>query len=131
MKNDEQAIRDRRDVWIFRYKPAELLAAANRKLTHHVQRGEWWAAEHNKAEEQLREKGFEYRERQTSHESQIQIVGDPELAQRVAQCRRKIAEHREEQKVYETWARALKTKTERQPGEELELTINDLVFFGL
>jgi hypothetical protein len=131
MENKEQVIRDRRDIWIFRYKPAELLAAANKKVTHHVQRGEWWTAEHTKAEEQLREKGFEYRERQTSLQSEIQIVGDPELAQRVAHCRRKIADHREEQRIFETWARALKTKTERQPGEELELTIQDLVFFGL
>jgi len=127
----DQQVTDRRQIWAFRYKPAEVLAAAKERAKHHTERGEWWTSEYNRAEEQLKKKGFEYRERQSSYEPQIQIVGDPELAQRVAHCRQKIAEHREKQKLYETWVRALNAKTERQPDEELELTINDVVFFGL
>jgi hypothetical protein len=132
MEARDQIVTDRRQIWIFRYKPAEVLAATKERVKHHTERGEWWTSEYNKAEEQLKKKGFEYRERQGSYvEPQIQIVGDPELAQRVAHCRQKIAEHREKQRLYETWVRTLKAKTERQPGEELELTINDVVFFGL
>jgi hypothetical protein len=127
----DQEVIDRREVWAFRYKPAEVLAAAQERVTHHTNRGKWWTSEYNKAEEQLKEKGFEYRERESSYERGIQIVGDPDLSQQVAHCRQKIAEHREKQTLYETWVRALKAKTERQPGEELELTINDVVFFGL
>lgn len=126
-----QNVTDRRQVWVFRYKPAEVLAAAQERVRHHTERGEWWTSEYERAEGQLKEKGFEYRERQGSYESQIQIVGDPELAKRVGHCRQKVAEHREKQVLYETWVRALKAKTDRQPGEELELTINDVVFFGL
>lgn len=131
MEVKDQHITDRRKVWVFRYKPAEVLAAAQERVRHHTERGEWWTSEYRRAEEQLKEKGFEYRERQGSYESQIQIVGDPELARRVGNCRQKVAEHREKQTLYETWVRALKAKTDRQPGEELELTINDVVFFGL
>ncbi len=131
MEEAEKSIIDRRQIWVFRYKPSEVLAAAKARVKHHIARGEFWAKEHDRAEEQLKKKGFEYREHQMSYEPQIQIVGDPELAQRVAECRKKIAEHREKQKLYETWVRALKAKTERQPGEELELAINDVVFFGL
>ena len=131
MKETEKHITDRREIWVFRYKPSEVLAAAKDRVKHHIARGKSWMEEHDKAEEQLKKKGFEYRERPTSYEPHVQIVGDPELAQRVAECRRKIAEHREKQRLYETWVRALKAKTERQPGEELELTINDVVFFGL
>ncbi len=100
-------------------------------VSNHSIRGQFWDEEYTKAEKQLKKKGFEYRDRQSSYETQVEIVGDPELAQRVADCRRKIGEHREMQKLYETWVRALEAKTERQPGEELELTINDVVFFGL
>jgi hypothetical protein len=122
---------DRRQVWVFRYSPAEVLAAAKDRVKHHAERGVFWTTEYAKAEKQLKAKGFEYRERQSSYENQVQIVGDPELAQRVTDCRRKITEHREMQELYEIWVRALETKTERQPGEELELAINDVVFFGL
>ncbi len=128
---EEKYITDRRQVWTFKYKPTEVLAAAKDRVKHHIERGGFWTKERDKAEEQLKKKGFEYRERETSYEAHIQIVGDPELAQRVAECRRKVAEHREKQQLYDTWVRALKAKTERQPGEELELTINDVVFFGL
>jgi hypothetical protein len=131
MKETEKHITDRREIWVFRYKPSEVLAAAKDRVKHHIARGKFWMEEHEKAEEQLKKKGFEYRERPTSYEPQVQIVGDPELAQRVAECRRKIAEHRQKQELYETWVRALKAKVDRQPGEELELTINDIVFFGL
>jgi hypothetical protein len=131
MKETEKQVTDRREIWVFRYKPSEVLAAAKDRVKHHIARGKFWMEEHQKAEEQLKKKGFEYRERPTSREPEVQIVGDPELAQRVAHCRRKIAEHRQEQELYETWVRALKAKVDRQPGEELELTINDIVFFGL
>jgi hypothetical protein len=93
MEEPEKNITDRRQVWAFRYKPSEVLAAAKDRVKHHIERGKFWSEEHDKAEEQLKKKGFEYRERETSYEPQIQIIGDPELAQRVAECRRKIAEH--------------------------------------
>ncbi len=131
MKTNDQETSDRRQIWVFRYKPTEVLAAAKERVKHHIQRGKWWTENYRQAEDKLKKKGFEYREREYSNEPRIQIVGDPELAQRVAECRVKMAEHREKQELYETWVRALKTKTERQPGEELELTINDVVFFGL
>lgn len=131
MTDAGQDATERRSIWVFRYKPAEVLAAAKNRVEHHAKRGEFWTEECAKAEEQLKTKGFEYRERQHSYETEVQIVGDPELAQRTSHCRRKIGEHRERQKIYETWVRALKTKTERQPGEELELTIKDVIFFEL
>jgi hypothetical protein len=122
----------RREIWTFRYKPAEVLAAAQEKVSHHTKRREWWTSEYDKAENQLKEKGFEYRQRNSgSYERGIQIVGDPDLAEQLVQCRQKIAEHREKQTLYQTWVRALEAKTKRQPGEELELTINDIVFFAL
>ena len=131
MSETDQEETARRNIWTFKYKPAEVLAAAKGRVKHHIKRKEFWNEEYDQAEKQLKEKGFEYRERQSSYEQQVQIVGDPELAQRVTDCRRKIAEHREKLSHYETWVRALEAKVERQPGEELELTIDDVVFFAL
>jgi hypothetical protein len=131
MEPTDEVVRDRRERWVFRYKPAEVLAAAKKGVRHHIERREWWEREGALAEAQLKKKGFEYRERRTSYENQVQIVGDPELAQRVAECRQKVGEHREKQKLYETWARALKAKNEREGAEDLELAISDIVFFGL
>jgi hypothetical protein len=120
-----------RDRWVFRYKPVEVLAAAERLAKHHAERHQWWDKERQAAEAELKKKGFEYRERATSVGQDFQIVGDPELIRRLNQCKQKSHDHQEAQRLYEIWARALKARAERQPGEELELKINDIVFFGL
>ena len=124
-------VEDLREKWVFRYKPSEVLAAAEKQVKHHIERAKWWEAEADKAEGLLKKKGFEYRSHHNSLGEEIKIVGDPELAQRVAECKEKFQRHQQEQKLFETWTRALKAKTERQPGEELELKIGDVVFFGL
>ena len=131
MESALQNVQDRRQICVFLYRPTEVLAAAKERLKHHKAREDCWTQEYNKAQAQLKKKGFEYRERSSSHEPHVQIVGDPELAQRVVECRGKIVEHRQHQKHYETWVRALKVKASRQPKEDLELAINDVMFFGL
>jgi len=128
---DDAQIEDLREQWVFRYKPSEVLAAAEKQVKHHIERGKWWQSESDKAEDLLKKKGFEYRSHRDSIGEQVQIVGDPELAARVAECKESLSRHKEDQKLFETWTRALKAKTERQPGEELELKIGDVVFFGL
>ncbi len=66
MKEPEKNITDRREVWAFRYKPSEVLAAAKNRVKHHIERGKFWTQEHDKAEEQLKKKGFEYSGRQVT-----------------------------------------------------------------
>jgi len=66
MESRNQKITDRREIWDFRYTPAEVLAAAKKKVKHHSERREWWESEYTKAEDQLKTKGFEYRKRQGS-----------------------------------------------------------------
>ena len=131
MGQNEAEAPDFRSKWIFRYRPAEVLAAAKKKVVHHADRKKWWTEEYAKAEKQLKSKGFEYREHYNSLGRDVQIVGDPELARRAAQCKEKIESHHQRIDSYETWVRALQAKAERQPGEELELKIDDLMFFGL
>ena len=117
--------------WEFIYPAEEVAAAAESKMKHHSDRAAWWDGEAKKAEEALKSKGFEYRERERSMGADLEIVGDPELARRVATCKQKIREHSESEELYSTWLRALKAVTKRGKSQELTLTIADILFFGL
>jgi hypothetical protein len=120
-----------RNTWEFRYRPSEVLDAAQKRLAHHKERLDWWQKEMSMAEKELKEKGFEYREEHRSMGADLVIVGDPQLAKRVSDCRRKISEHQQSLNVHETWVRALRGKAEREPKTDLILKIEDVVFFGL
>jgi hypothetical protein len=117
--------------WEFIYTAEEVAAAAECKMKHHSDRAAWWEGESKKAEEDLKSKGFEYRERERSMGADLEIVGDPELAKRVSTCKQKMREHRESEEQYSTWVRALKAVTKRGKSQELTLTIADILFFGL
>lgn len=129
--DDDDKIMNLRASWTFSYKPAEVLDAAEKMAKHHGERIKWWQQEVVKAEDALKEKGFEYRERHNTMGSDIQIVGDPELARRVTECKDKIRRHTDEEMIYKTWIRALGGKAKRQPDSQLELKITDVLFFGL
>lgn len=120
-----------RDIWEFRYKASEVQAAAKAKVALHSKRYKWWESESKKAEQSLKDKGFEYREEQFSRGGEMVIVGDPQLVKRVTDCKRKMEEHREQRDAFETWARALGTQADREPDSELVLKIEDVTFFGL
>jgi hypothetical protein len=130
--NDEkEKVHGLRQEWDFVYQAAEVCEAAERQVQHHVARIAWWEGEGKTAEEELKKKGFEYRERYDSVGTGVQIVGDPELATRVASCQQKIREHKASEKQYSTWARALKNLPQRGGSQELKLKIDDILFFGL
>ncbi len=120
-----------RKTWVFCYKPGEVLEAARKKLQYHKDRVNHWLAQAVEAEQKLKDKGFEYRHRENTLGRDLQIIGDPQLAEHLTHCRRKVKDHKLKQDVFECWERALAGKAERQPGEELELKIGDVLFFGL
>ena len=128
MSEEEKSLRDQ---WEFRYRPAEVLGAAQKMLVHHQERLIWWEKEMDKAENDLKEKGFEYRQEHRSMGSDLVIVGDPQLAKRVSDCKNMIKEHQKRINLYETWVRALQGKAEREPKTDLVLKIDDIVFFGM
>lgn len=120
-----------RAEWEFIYTAEEVAEAAERKVKYHGDRAAWWEGESKKAEEELKQKGFEYRSRERSMGADIEIVGDPELAKRVSTSKQKIREHREKEELFSTWVRALKAVTKHGKSQELTLTIADILFFGL
>ncbi len=129
--DDRSRARNLRNGWVFEYAPAEVLAAAEKKVQYHKERLAWWRDEASQAEQTLKDKGFEYRSRYHTGGTEVEIVGDPELARRVSDCKKKIIEHEGQQMVYETWVRALRAQTERAPDAPLNLKIADILFFGL
>lgn len=128
---DTEPTTSRKETWAFRYKPAAVLAAAEKKAAYHATRRRWWESAHAKAERRLKKKGIDYRKREETLETRIEVVGDPELVHRVTECRRKIGTHREKEAQYSTWARALRGRARNQPKEDLDLGIEDIEFFGL
>jgi hypothetical protein len=112
--------------WEFCYENHEVREAVEKVLQHHRDRRAWWEGELNKAEEDLKQKGFEYRERMGSGRSNIEIVGDPEIAKRVSVCKSSMRRHEERVEEFECWARALK-----KASDSLRLTYDDVRYFQL
>lgn len=121
----------RRQGWEFVYQASAVAAAAEKLARHHRDRIAWWQAESQKAEALLKKKGFEYREHIHTLGKDVEIVGDPGLAKRVTQCKQKIGEHGEKEDHFASWARALRGAAKRGKAQELTLTIEDVLFFGL
>ena len=120
-----------REKWEFTFKVKELTEALSKRVEHHKNRLAWWENEMEQAEAGLVNKGFEYRERRNSSGQELVVVGDPELANRVQECRSSITRHQEQKKYYDTWKRVLESQIKRDPQAALQLKYNDIEFFGL
>lgn len=120
-----------RGTWEFPFSASSVAEAADRKRKYHAQRIAWWTKTAESAEVALRKKGFEYRDREITGGSRLEVVADPELIKRISEARQKIKQHRDESHTYTTWIRALKTVSRRKSEQSLKLTIDDILFFGL
>ncbi len=120
-----------RAAWEFPFPAQAVAKAAEQQRQHHARRMAWWEKTARTVEATLRKKGFEYREREVTGGARLEVVGDPELVKRIGEAKRKIREHRESARTYATWTRALKTVSRRPGGQPLQLTIGDILFFGL
>jgi hypothetical protein len=85
----------------------------------------------DQAEAGLVDKGFEYRERRQTGGAELIVVGDPELANRVRQCRNSVSRHKENKQFYETWNRVLGSRLKQDSEATLLLKYDDVKFFGL
>jgi hypothetical protein len=72
--------------WEFQYPVERVLGAARNQAKHRKDRLAWWQQELDQSEARLKEKGFEYRKQRHSSGEEVRVVGDPELARRVAEC---------------------------------------------
>lgn len=116
-----------RNKWIIPLTPGEVAAAAGKKAEHHRSRWQFWQAEIDKADRDLREKGVEMREMPVTGGQRIQPMFDPQRVARVEECRGKINEHEKKALEYEAYVRFL----ELQGTGLVELDVDDITYFGL
>lgn len=130
-ETNQSVVKSLRETWDFKYLVSDVIKSAKKQAQYRMDRIKWWESEADQAEAKLKEKGFEYRERQFTGGSDINIVGDPELARRVTTCKSKIKEHQEMVGEYSIWITALENMEKRDAEAELTLKFDDIVFFGL
>lgn len=126
----EQNLKNR-EKWEFPFTVKEVTTALGKRIEHHNSRLAWWAHEMEQAEAGLVDKGFEYRERQNSRGDELVVVGDPELANRVKECRDSVNRHKDQKHYFETWNRVLDSQLKRDSQSALLLKYDDIKFFGL
>ena len=129
-ESKEQNLQNR-EKWEFSFTIEEVTGALNKRIEHHNSRLAWWENEMEQAEAGLVNKGFEYRERRNSAGQELVVVGDPELANRVKECRNSVNRHKDQKNYFETWNRVLGSQLKRDPKSTLLLKYDDVKFFGL
>ena len=127
---NEQSLSNR-EQWEFSFTAREVVVALDKRIEHHVSRLAWWESEMEQAEAGLVDKGFEYRERRLSGGDELIVVGDPELANRVKQCRNSLRRHKENKQFFETWNRVLGSRLKQDSEATLLMKYDDVKFFGL
>ena len=129
-ESKEQNLKNR-EKWEFAFTVKEVTTALDKRIEHHNSRLAWWENEMEQAEAGLVDKGFEYRERRDSRGEQLVVVGDPELANRVKECRDSVNRHKDKKNYFETWNRVLGSQLKRDSQSTLLLKYDDIKFFGL
>lgn len=117
--------------WKFSFKVADVLAAAEKKLDHHLQRITFWNDQLEKAQRDLKDKGAEFREQPVTGGSHVALVIDPERQNRVNQCASKKNQHQDQANEYTVWVRALRLSEQNAPRSYIDLDAQDIAFFGL
>jgi hypothetical protein len=130
MEMNEQSLSNR-EQWEFTFTAREVVVALDKRIEHHTSRLAWWENEMDQAEAGLVDKGFEYRERHQTGYAELVVVGDPELANRVKQCRGSVNRHKEKKQFLETWNRVLGSRLKQDSEATLLMKYDDVKFFGL
>lgn len=130
-----------RATWAFIIPKVTLIDAVERKLAHHTERLEHWQARMEQAEQDVREKGIDFREAARPMQRSIALTAannqantayfqQPTLHQEfitaLQEAQWKVDEHREALREYQHWASALP-----HGPAEYTLTFDDARYFGL
>lgn len=118
----------KREEWTFLYTRQQVCDAAKAQEAYHQQRLDYWRAEEERADAELRS-SVEFREHQVTGGEQIRVVLDPEKQEYLNTAKHKAAGHRTKWEDYARWVVALSGRV--NGGKDLELTFADLQYFGL
>ena len=98
----------KRHEWEFSFTGAQLLAGAEKKLTHHQGRLEFWLRKKGETLAKIRESGIDVHESvagsaYSNARQQPRVVIDATLQADLTECAEKIEEHRELAESYRGW----------------------------
>jgi len=117
-----------RSHWRFQY-PVKLIAkAAQERVAYHSDRVQWWENQRDEAEKAIKNTGIQVRQHQFTGGKDVEIVIDPTLAKRLAECNDKVEGHRTSRESFECWERIL---TRSGNLETLDLDVDDVRHFHL
>lgn len=114
-----------RREWTFQRPAPDLAAAAAKQQQYHHERLTWWEEEREKVNEAIGSAGVQLRRHPVTGGERHEIVIDPTLSGRLAECERKIEQHRLRSDEYARWYAMLKAAGEKT----YELTHYDWQFF--
>lgn len=123
----------KRQEWTFQYTAEELTTAATAKRDYHAGRVAHWIGEQESADADLRANGITIRDAVrvgalgASNTYRQEPLIDNQKMRRLEEAQAKVQEHQSKTEDYERWLRAF----ERAGGRTLELTVDDVDFFGL
>lgn len=120
-----------RQTLLFPVDRADIRRAIDRKIAHHNTRLAHWRREVEARDAKLRAEGVtvDTDDRTTSMTSgyHSDVSVDQKLVAAVREAQNKVSEHRNLVQSYSQWAATF----DREPSEPLQLTHEDLVFFGV
>ncbi len=117
----------KRNFWPFNYKAGDLVVPAQKKATYHRERQKNWLDSYERVKRELKEKGIDIRFAEVTGGERADIVVDQQIQRRLDECMSKMRAHKRQAEEYEAFTRAF-TLNEHQ---ELELTVDDINYFGL
>lgn len=121
----------KRQDWTFKYTASEILTAAASRGTYHSGRLDHWVERQTVAEAELKESGLRIREAaapgSTSNSYRGQPVWDNEKLKVFDEAQDKVREHQTKRDEYARWVQVLG----RAGEEKLDLTVDDIAYFGL
>ena len=118
----------KRVEWEFQVTAGVLKSSCDSKVEYHARRLGWWKNELDLAESELKEKGVEFREAGFTGGSRLDAVVDPQKANRVHECRKKVEWHTMKVKEYSRW---LSTFSHVSESQAYQLHADDIEFFGI
>lgn len=125
-----------RHEWKFEYTESEILEAVQAKIVHHNKRLAWWQDEFKIAQEELNARGVEFKEDTRfsgngTHLAQAVASIPQDIQKRLTESGNAVERHTASIEQFALYKRALIHSIDLTAGKKLELTTNDLEFFGL
>ncbi len=118
----------KRNSHLFQFSASQIHDAAKAEAEYHVQRTAFWKEEQKKAIAKAKEAGVEIREYDVTGGTNVEVVLDPSVSNRLQQCANKIRSHQGEADRFQIEADAYGSQ---MAEKYYEVDPDDVVYFRL